>query len=1142
MRSDSSSSQGSSVHTLGRKSAVPTSPPNAWQQQRSSNSRTDIIASSSSSQSPMLQGRSRSGSEGAFIGMDKSPVRQEAQLLPSPSPRSLASFKRSMSRRSISSVPNDGTAGTGDVLDPRGQLVPHQYRSDLSLESNNGKEKRKLFGRREERSSTTTNSTSKGMVRKVSSRSFFGVNRDKNQDANASSDTLASVNTTSTARMELAKKAGDALSKTTTAWSRRHRKSVALKDEEVIGAENAAGKNEEVQRDNVTSTAEEEFSDLTPRGEGSQTSTNLFSGYQGTATNGADLQDRGEGLPKRLSGWLSGMLTTSTSNLDEQRNGQLSASDSHATVRRKTSSLSLSKNDSSDRLSSTLVLPPNSASSNGSQASTSRLRNTGLLSTLTSSGRARVEAASSPNGVGARSGLDRALRYFMDSGDQQQSQEEGMWLLGVWHGPAQSTKEVKSESERQPVIAITNPSPNVRDSRSSTLEGDYSSPSRQDSDAGHDDASIGNSSRRTRETSPSVASTSTGGSLSRANNVHTPEEDVVIARNPPTPQSSKTTTKSAASLGPTSNALQATRQQERSSGSNSSNASYVASFQTDFSSRIWCTYRSQFAPISRDGTISNQAEMAARELAAAQSSSQAGGTYETTILGRGQQSKMQEPSGVAVNQFGQAVSSPSPSQGTLGSALGMHSSNNGTLTTSLSDKMGIPNLWSRATAAAQSYGLGGRAGLTTDAGWGCMLRTGQSVLANALLNVHLGRDWRRDSVKTVGEDDTSKNEEKRNRDYVKYVELLSWFMDEPSLACPFGVHRMAREGKRLGKEVGEWFGPSTAAGAIKKLVDDFPEAGLGVTLASDGVIYLDQVRAQAQLPSSSRHRSGSNNSSSSWTRPVLVLIGVRLGLEGVHPMYHDSIKATFSFPHSVGIAGGRPSSSYYFMGYQGNSLFYLDPHHVRPSIPFRHPPPNLSDEISWWLQAYSEAELSTFHNDRPRRMPMKSLDPSMLLGFLISDEGSLIDFVTRVKALPRPIFSVLDSMPKWMMEGEEATLHDEEKALESFSESSLDDGLGRDGELGGVETLQGHESDEDHAEDFKQRKKVDRSEMSSNTMTPRTESTIEFIDRQAPAPLPRPMLRKDSDAGSAWEEVGTENGQHRELSSPVEAFFPQSSP
>ncbi|KAJ6470138.1 hypothetical protein DFH09DRAFT_1221217 [Mycena vulgaris] len=47
----------------------------------------------------------------------------------------------------------------------------------------------------------------------------------------------------------------------------------------------------------------------------------------------------------------------------------------------------------------------------------------------------------------------------------------------------------------------------------------------------------------------------------------------------------------------------------------------------------------------------------------------------------------------------------------------------------------------------------------------------------------------------------------------------------------------------------------------------------------------------------------------------------------------------YTFPQSVGIAGGRPSSSYYFVGVQGDGqgdgLFYLDPHHSRPAEPLR---------------------------------------------------------------------------------------------------------------------------------------------------------------------------------------------------------------
>ena len=49
------------------------------------------------------------------------------------------------------------------------------------------------------------------------------------------------------------------------------------------------------------------------------------------------------------------------------------------------------------------------------------------------------------------------------------------------------------------------------------------------------------------------------------------------------------------------------------------------------------------------------------------------------------------------------------------------------------------------------------------------------------------------------------------------------------------------------------------------------------------------------------------------------------------------MKALYTFPQSVGIAGGRPSSSYYFVGSQADNLFYLDPHHSRATIPLRPP-------------------------------------------------------------------------------------------------------------------------------------------------------------------------------------------------------------
>ena len=54
-------------------------------------------------------------------------------------------------------------------------------------------------------------------------------------------------------------------------------------------------------------------------------------------------------------------------------------------------------------------------------------------------------------------------------------------------------------------------------------------------------------------------------------------------------------------------------------------------------------------------------------------------------------------------------------------------------------------------------------------------------------------------------------------DYATYVQIITWFLDTPSPDAPFSVHRMALAGKELGKDVGQWFGPSTAAGAIRSV-------------------------------------------------------------------------------------------------------------------------------------------------------------------------------------------------------------------------------------------------------------------------------------------------------------------------------------
>ncbi|KAI9787657.1 MAG: Cysteine protease atg4 [Geoglossum umbratile] len=237
-----------------------------------------------------------------------------------------------------------------------------------------------------------------------------------------------------------------------------------------------------------------------------------------------------------------------------------------------------------------------------------------------------------------------------------------------------------------------------------------------------------------------------------------------------------------------------------------------------------------------------------------------------------------------------------------------------------------------------------QAGFTSDAGWGCMIRSGQSLLANALLVLQLGREWRRG---------TRQDEERR---------LLSLFADDPR--APFSIHKFVEHGATAcGKHPGEWFGPSATARCIEALSNKHEPGGLRVYITGDGSdVYEDSFMKIARPDGVTFH-------------PTLVLVGIRLGISGVTPVYWEALKESLQLPQSVGIAGGRPSSSHYFIGVQGLHFFYLDPHQTRPALPL-HDNPN----------DYSSEDIDSCHTRRLRRLHVKDMDPSMLIAFLIRNE------------------------------------------------------------------------------------------------------------------------------------------------------------
>lgn len=305
------------------------------------------------------------------------------------------------------------------------------------------------------------------------------------------------------------------------------------------------------------------------------------------------------------------------------------------------------------------------------------------------------------------------------------------------------------------------------------------------------------------------------------------------------------------------------------------------------------------------------------------------------------------------------------------------------------------------TLSVRLRSLGDQAGFTSDTGWGCMIRSGQSLLANALVMLRLGRDWRRG---------TRKEDERK---------LLSLFADDPS--APFSIHRFVEHGaSACGKHPGEWFGPSATARCIQALSHECESTGLKVYINGDGAdVYEDSFCKLAKA------------NDGTFT-PTLILVGIRLGIDRVTPAYWDALKASLQLPQSVGIAGGRPSSSHYFFGIQGDQFFYLDPHVTRPGLRFCPNPADLTQE-----------EVASCHTRRLRRLPLKDMDPSMLIAFLIKDEEDWKSWRRAIgDASGKPVVHVADSEPSLHGHGTERQSAVDD--VETFDDDEGDEG---DGEM-----------------------------------------------------------------------------------------------
>mmetsp|Transcript_23399 Transcript_23399/g.54351 ORF Transcript_23399/g.54351 Transcript_23399/m.54351 type:complete len:590 (-) Transcript_23399:1147-2916(-) len=333
--------------------------------------------------------------------------------------------------------------------------------------------------------------------------------------------------------------------------------------------------------------------------------------------------------------------------------------------------------------------------------------------------------------------------------------------------------------------------------------------------------------------------------------------------------------------------------------------------------------------------------------------------------------------------------------------------------------------------------------ITTDAGWGCMLRSAQMLLGHTLRMHYKDRDWRPPQAVA----------QKRRDAFL--CNLLTWFADFPSQnECFFSLHNMVAAGLAKYEILpGEWYGPGTACHVIRDLCELFDAQQAKGTLskslrgifrvhvAAQGTVYRDEVenlltrdarKESAEIeaivreyetplthPLDPRYDLKDDGSEYDWETSLLLLIPLRLGLKTFNDQYSTVLANVFGLKQSVGVLGGRPRGARWFYGASsdGQKLFGLDPHTIQ-GAPQRRTV-TTSNGSTKQVIAFTEHFLRSIQTTDPEVMELKRVDPSLALGFYCADRKDFDDLCTALQKFQKEnpecpdLCSFADSVPDY---------------------------------------------------------------------------------------------------------------------------------
>ncbi|CAD8148496.1 unnamed protein product [Paramecium octaurelia] len=267
--------------------------------------------------------------------------------------------------------------------------------------------------------------------------------------------------------------------------------------------------------------------------------------------------------------------------------------------------------------------------------------------------------------------------------------------------------------------------------------------------------------------------------------------------------------------------------------------------------------------------------------------------------------------------------------------------------------------------------------LTSDTGWGCMIRVAQMALAQVIRHYHSFTQPEQLIVliRHFLDNDDDELTNFIEQDQKKQVQYYH---------APFSIQKIVYHAKiEFKKKPGDWYKPNEILETLYYLFK-YSQYSLNMQIYINyqcAFILQDAIQQMFNYDKGNQEWlkeciTNNNQLISQHDKGIAIFIPARIGLQKVDKEYLEVLNHLMTLPYFQGIIGGVTNRAFYIVGRIHDYLIYLDPHFVQNAQNF--------EDLSKSQTSYTCQNVQLIHN--------QSIDPSIVVCLCIRNGLELLNF------------------------------------------------------------------------------------------------------------------------------------------------------